>query len=112
MNNVNVLENCIFLYLGSATGYVQGDPHVRIQARGEAAICYDIEGGAMDFVSLFDDERLGLEINAMLDHVKGGGKNRLAKIGIQTGSGIQIGIDDKIVAIGMDGEVEDIFDFT
>ena len=97
-------------YNGNAVGAIQGDPHVRIQAKGEEPICYDIEGEAMDFVSLFDDRELDLEINGFLEHIKGG-KNRLAKIGIQTNSGIQIGIDDNQVAIGIDGEVQDIYDF-
>ena len=66
---------------GNAVGSVQGDPHVRIQAAGEQPICYDIEGEAMDFISLFDDRGIELEINGFLEHIKGG-KNRLGTVSV------------------------------
>ena len=38
-------------------------------------------------------------------------KNRLAQIGIQTKSGIQLYIDNHVVKVGTDGEWNDIYDF-
>ena len=56
---------------GNGTGYVQGDPHVRIQLPGEQPICYDIEAEVMDYVSLIDDEGIDLEVNGRIEHIKG-----------------------------------------
>ena len=58
---------------GNGTGYVQGDPHVRIQLPGEQPICYDIEAEIMDYVSLIDDEGIDLEVNGRIEHIKGAG---------------------------------------
>merc|ERR1711892_939555 len=87
---------------GNGTGYVQGDPHVRVQLPGEQPLCYDIEAETMDYVSLIDDEGIDLEVNGRIEHVKES-KNRLAEIGMQTAAGVQIAIDDQRVRIGMDG---------
>ena len=38
-------------------------------------------------------------------------KNRLAEIGFQTASGVQIAIDDKKVKIGMEGNFDEEYDF-
>lgn len=95
---------------GNGTGYVQGDPHVRIQLPGEQPICYDIEAEVMDYVSLIDDEGIDLEVNGRIEHIKES-KNRLAEIGFQTKAGVQIAIDDKRVRIGMDGTFDNEYDF-
>merc|ERR1712176_1340996 len=95
---------------GNGTGYVQGDPHVRIQLTGEQPICYDIEAEVMDYVSLIDDEGIDLEVNGRIKHIKES-KNRLAEIGFQTKDGVQIAIDDKRVRIGMDGTFDNEYDF-
>merc|ERR1712147_448131 len=55
---------------GNGTGYVQGDPHVRIQLPGEQPLCYDIEAEIMDFVSLIDDEGIDLRSMAVLNTSK------------------------------------------
>jgi len=96
---------------GNGTGYVQGDPHVRIQLPGEQPLCYDIEAEIMDFVSLIDDEGIDLEINGRIEHIKEA-KNRLAEIGMQTAAGVQIAIDDHRVRIGMDGTFDNEYTFS
>merc|ERR1711892_1101622 len=96
---------------GSGTGYVQGDPHVRVQLPGEQPLCYDIEAETMDYVSLIDDEGIDLEVNGCIEHVKES-KNRLAEIGMQTAAGVQIAIDDQRVRIGMDGTFDNEYTFS
>jgi len=95
---------------GNGTGYVQGDPHVRVQLPGEQPLCYDIEAEIMDYVSLIDDEGIDLEINGRIEHIKEA-KNRLAEIGMQTAAGVQIAIDDQRVRIGMDGTFDNEYSF-
>merc|ERR1711892_385031 len=96
---------------GNGTGYVQGDPHVRVQLPGEQPLCYDIEAETMDYVSLIDDEGIDLEVNGRIEHVKES-KNRLAEIGMQTAAGVQIAIDDQRVRIGMDGTFDNEYTFS
>lgn len=95
----------------TGSGYVQGDPHVRVQLPHEQPLCYDIEAEAMDFVSLIDDVGIGLEINGRIEHVKES-KNRLAEIGIRTGKGVEIAINDKNIQIGKDGEVDNVYELS
>merc|ERR1711935_126559 len=96
---------------GNGTGYVQGDPHVRVQLPGEQPLCYDIEAETTDYVSLIDDEGIDLEVNGRIEHVKES-KNRLAEIGMQTAAGVQIAIDDQRVRIGMDGTFDNEYTFS
>merc|ERR1711892_525157 len=96
---------------GNGTGYVQGDPHVRVQLPGEQPLCYDIEAETMDYVSLIDDEGIDLEVNGRIEHVKES-KNRLAEIGMQTAAGVQIAIDDQRVRIGTDGTFDNEYTFS
>merc|ERR1711892_1382188 len=96
---------------GNGTGYVQGDPYVRVQLPGEQPLCYDIEAETMDYVSLIDDEGIDLEVNGRIEHVKES-KNRLAEIGMQTAAGVQIAIDDQRVRIGMDGTFDNEYTFS
>ena len=105
------------MYSGTATnyqtgtGYVKGDPHIKISQPGQGTICYDIEANAYNYVSLIDDEGIGLEINGKIDHVKAG-KNRLAAIGIRTKAGVQIKIEEEGVSVGMDGEFDMVHPWT
>merc|ERR1711892_525799 len=96
---------------GNGTGYVQGDPHVRVQLPGEQPLCYDIEAETLDYVSLIDDEGIDLEVNGRIEHVKES-KNRLAEIGMQTAAGVQIAIDDQRVRIGTDGTFDNEYTFS
>ena len=95
----------------SGTGYVKGDPHIKISQPGQGTICYDIEANAYNYVSLIDDEGIGLEINGKIDHVKAG-KNRLAAIGIRTKAGVQIKIEEEGVSVGTDGEFDMVHPWT
>ena len=95
----------------SGTGYVKGDPHIKISQPGQGTICYDIEANAYNYVSLIDDEGIGLEINGKIDHVKAG-KNRLAAIGIKTKAGVQIKIEEEGVSVGTDGEFDVVHPWT
>lgn len=105
------------MYSGTATnyqtgtGYVKGDPHIKISQPGQGTICYDIEANAYNYVSLIDDEAIGLEINGKIDHVKAG-KNRLAAIGIRTKAGVQIKIEEEGVSVGTDGEFDMVHPWT
>jgi hypothetical protein len=69
-------------YNPSGGGYISGDPHVMVQTPGQKAICYDIHGDSLDYVSLLFDEKTGLEINGKLNHVKEH-KSRLSAIGFK-----------------------------
>ena len=64
----------------TGNGSISGDPHVRVQIPGQQAICYDIHGDELDYVSLLYDANSGLEINGELSHVKAN-KSRLSAIG-------------------------------
>merc|ERR1712176_148146 len=90
---------------------MQGDPHVRISTPNQPDVCYDVQAAFYDFISLIDDEELGLQVNGAIDHVKKG-KDRLAKIGIKYGT-TQIAVDDKmIVLIGTHGRAIKTFDYS
>lgn len=95
----------------SGTGYVKGDPHIKISQPGQGTICYDIEANAYNYVSLIDDEGIGFEINGKIDHVKAG-KNRLAAIGIRTNAGVQIKIEEEGVSVGTEDEFDMVHPWT
>merc|ERR1719436_250874 len=64
----------------------------------------------MDFVSLIDDEGIGLEINGKIEHVAHD-KNRLAEVGFQTKDGNQIRITDREIIIGSNGVARETYNF-
>ena len=69
-------------YNPSGSGYISGDPHVRVQTPGQKAVCYDIHGDALDYVSLIYDPNTELEVNGQLTLVKQN-KSRLSAIGFK-----------------------------
>lgn len=95
---------------GSGSGYISGDPHVRVQTPGQKAICYDVHGDALDYVSLLYDVNTGLEINGRLSHVKEN-KSRLSAIGFKTPAEIEIGIFPDRVTVGYKGKIEEQYNF-
>jgi len=97
-------------YTGTGTGYVSGDPHVRIEGAGQKAVCYDIHGDSLDYVSLLYDVNTGLEINGQLTHLKEN-KDRLSAIGFKTEAGVEIGVFADRVTVGFQGKIEDQYDY-
>ena len=70
---------------GAGSGSIKGDPHVRVKVSGQDAICYDVNGATLNYISLIYEPSTRLEINGKIDHVKASRstKSRLTSIGVK-----------------------------
>ena len=70
---------------GAGLGLIKGDPHVRVKLPNQGAICYDVDGAELNYVSLIHEPSTGLEINGQIEHVRGARttKNRLSAVGLR-----------------------------
>ena len=67
-------------YAPAGTGYIANDPHVRVTNEIGQAICYDLPGDGLSFISLLKDNESGLEVNGFISNTH---KHRLSGIGIK-----------------------------
>ena len=73
---------------GNGYAVMAGDPHVKVQAIGQEAVCFDVELIANECVLLLSDAKNKLAITGkMQSDYK---HNRLAAVGVETGDGTQI----------------------
>jgi hypothetical protein len=94
---------------GDGYGDVYGDPHVRVKAQGQQAICFDIidiDQTIFDFVS---DPTTGLEVNGQIFAV--GHRTRLERIFVRSPFGVEVEITPKFVNVGFNGQILQSFDF-
>lgn len=95
-------------YAPAGTGYIANDPHVRVTNEIGQAICYDLPGDGLSFISLLKDNESGLEVNGFISNTH---KHRLSGIGIKTPAGVEIAIDSHHVTVGFEGDVEGDYNY-
>lgn len=95
-------------YAPAGTGYIANDPHVRVTNEIGQAICYDLPGDGLSFISLLKDNESGLEVNGFISNTH---KHRLSGIGIKTPAGVEIAIDSHHVTVGYEGDIEGDYNY-
>merc|ERR1712037_64782 len=95
-------------YSPAGTGSIANDPHVRVTNEIGQAICYDLPGDGLSFISLLKDNESGLEVNGFISNTH---KHRLSGIGIKTPAGVEIAIDSHHVTVGYEGEIEGDYNY-
>ena len=77
-------------------GDVKGDPHVRVNSKGQQSVCFDITAVDQSILDFISDPNTGLEVNGQL-FCEGNEHIRLERIFIRSPVGVEVEIQPGII---------------
>ena len=83
---------------------VSGDPHVKVQSKGQPAVCFDILDVDQTILNLLSDPKTGLEVNGQIFN-EGHGTTRLERIFIKSPMGVQLEIRSDFVELSFGDKI-------